>query len=82
MPQRVQDDHARSFYALEAAREAWSIRELERQIASLLFERLAKSSNQEKVLALARHGHEVATPADVIKDPVVLEFLNLPERHT
>ncbi len=79
---RVTNPTARAFYEIEAAREGWSTRELERQIGSLLFERLAKSRDKEQVLALAREGHEVTVPIDVIKDPFVLEFLNLPERHT
>jgi predicted nuclease of restriction endonuclease-like (RecB) superfamily len=78
---KVENADARGFYEIEALREAWSARELERQIASLLFERLTKSRNKEKVLALARKGHEVTLPRDVIKDPFVLEFLDLPERH-
>jgi predicted nuclease of restriction endonuclease-like (RecB) superfamily len=55
---------------------------LERQIASFLFERLANSRDKEKVLALAKKGQEVTVPRDVIKNPFVLEFLDLPERHT
>lgn len=77
---RVTNPTARAFYEIEAARESWASRELERQIASLLFERLAKSRDKEKVLALARRGHEVEVPADVLKDPFVLEFLGLDER--
>ena len=77
---RVTNPTARAFYEIEAVRESWSSRELERQIASLLFERLAKSRDKEKVLALARRGHEVGVPADVLKDPFVLEFLGLDER--
>lgn len=77
---RVTNPTARAFYEIEAARESWSSRELERQIASLLFERLAKSRDKNKVLALARRGHEVEVPADVLKDPFVLEFLGLDER--
>jgi predicted nuclease of restriction endonuclease-like (RecB) superfamily len=77
---RVSNATARAFYEIEAAREGWSSRELERQVASLLFERLAKSRNKEKVLALARSGHQVESPADVLKDPFVLEFLGLGER--
>jgi predicted nuclease of restriction endonuclease-like (RecB) superfamily len=77
---RVANPTARAFYEIEAARESWASRELERQIASLLFERLAKSRDKEKVLALARRGHEVEAPADVLKDPFVLEFLGLDER--
>lgn len=78
---KVDNVTARAFYEIEAAREAWSSRELERQISSLLFERLAKSRDKEKVLALAKQGQEVMVPRDLFKDPVVLEFLDLPERH-
>ena len=77
---RVTNPTARAFYEIEAARESWVSRELERQIASLLFERLAKSRDKDKVLALAKKGHEVTQPRDVIKDPFVLEFLGLDER--
>jgi predicted nuclease of restriction endonuclease-like (RecB) superfamily len=77
---RVSNPAARAFYEIEAVREGWSSRELERQIASLLFERLAKSRNKKKVLALARRGHQVDGPADVLKDLFVLEFLDLAER--
>jgi len=76
----VPDPSTRSFYAHEAANAGWSSRELERQIASLLYERLAASRDKDGVLALARSGQEIATPKDVIRDPVVLEFLGLPER--
>jgi predicted nuclease of restriction endonuclease-like (RecB) superfamily len=77
---RVSTLSARAFYEIEAARESWSSRELERQIASLLFERLAKSRDKAKVLSLARRGQQVRVLADVMKDPVVLEFLELDER--
>ena len=76
----VEDPTARAFYEVEAAREGWSSRELERQVASLLFERLARSRDRKKVRALARHGHRLESPVDVIKDPFVLEFLGLDER--
>jgi predicted nuclease of restriction endonuclease-like (RecB) superfamily len=71
---------ARAFYEIEAAREGWASRELERQVASLLFERLARSRDKKKVMALARSGHQVETPSDVLKEPFVLEFLGLDER--
>jgi predicted nuclease of restriction endonuclease-like (RecB) superfamily len=77
---RIANPTARAFYEVEAARESWSSRELGRQIASLLFERLAKSRNKEKVLELARRGQSVEAPSDVMKDPFVLEFLGLEER--
>jgi hypothetical protein len=65
----VENPTARAFYEIEAARECWSVRDLERQISALLFERLASTRDREKVLALARQGQQVALPADVIKDP-------------
>ena len=77
---RVQKPDARAFYEIEAGRESWSTRELERQIGALLYERLAKSRDKEKVLALAKEGQRVAEPRDVLKDPLVLEFLELQER--
>jgi predicted nuclease of restriction endonuclease-like (RecB) superfamily len=76
---RVTNATARSFYEIEAAREAWSTRQLERQIAAQLFERLANSRDPDRVLALAREGQQVSKPSDVIKDPFVLEFLDLRE---
>lgn len=79
---RVQDERARAFYEIEAVKESWSVRELERQVASLLFERLAKSRGKEEVLALANHGQTVVAPQDVIKDPFVLEFPDLKEEPT
>lgn len=78
---KVTNPGARSFYEIEAAREGWSSRELERQVASLLFEQLAKSRDKEKVLDLARRGHELDGPSDVLKNPFVLEFLGLHERN-
>ena len=77
---RVTRPEARAFYEIEAARECWSVRELERQIGALLFDRLTKNRAPEEVRALARHGQEIAKPSDVIKDPFVLEFLDLGDR--
>jgi hypothetical protein len=77
---KVTNDNARAFYEIEAAREGWSSRELERQVGSLLFERLARSRDKQKVLAQARRGAQPESPADVIKEPFVLEFLGLDER--
>lgn len=76
---KVESAQARSFYEIESIKNHWSSRELERQINSLLFERLAKSRDQKGVIALARKGQEIQTPKDAIKDPFVLEFLNIPE---
>ena len=76
---KVARREARDFYEIEAVKSAWSARQLERQIASLLFERLAKSRDKQSVLALASEGLVPTQPADLIKDPYVLEFLDLPE---
>ena len=76
------DSDKRSFYEKETINAGWSVRELRRQIESSLFERLLLSSgdsNREKVLSLALKGNEIATPADIIRDPYVFEFLGLPE---
>lgn len=76
---RAARPEARAFYEIEAIRSAWSVRELQRQMASLLYDRLAKSKDKKGLLRLATHGQEVMQPLDVLKDPVVIEFLDLPE---
>ncbi len=75
---RVEKAEARQFYEVEAVNARWSTRELERQVHSLLFERLALSRDKEGVMALALKGQEVQQPADLVKDPYVLEFIGLP----
>ena len=72
--------NASAFYEIEAINNAWSVRELSRQISSLLFDRLAKECRDKKrLMRLALQGQEVARSIDVLKDPMVLEFLSLPE---
>ncbi|GAB2711093.1 PDDEXK nuclease domain-containing protein [Comamonas sediminis] len=75
----VSNLQARSFYEVEAQQGSWGVRELKRQIASGLFERLALSRSKDEVRALAQVGQMLAKPADVIKNPYVLEFLDLPD---
>lgn len=70
-----------SFYTKQCQHERWSVRELKRQMKSSLFERLALSKDKEGVLKLAKEGHIVENPEDLIKDPFVLDFLNIPEQH-
>lgn len=77
----VSDDQARSFYEKECVANKWSYRELDRQINSLLFERLALSRDKKGILKLAAKGQSIARPRDMIKDPYILEFLGLPEKH-
>jgi predicted nuclease of restriction endonuclease-like (RecB) superfamily len=76
---RVDNAAARSFYEIEAIKQAWPARGLERQINSLLYERLALSKDKKGLLRLAARGQEVQKPADVFKDPMVMEFVGLPE---
>ena len=75
---RVEKPAARSFYEIEAIQNHWAARELERQINSLLYERLALSRDKKGLLRLARKGQEIQGPLDVFKDPLVLEFLKIP----
>ena len=78
----ISDADKRSFYEKEAINSGWSVREMKRQIATSLYERLLLSdgkTNKETVLALAQHGIEMTTPSDIIKDPYVFEFLGIPE---
>ena len=76
---KIDDDLERSFYEKQAVNEKWGVRELQRQIDSSLFLRLAVSRDKEGILALANQGIEIQKPEDVIKDTYTLEFLNLPE---
>ena len=75
----ISDDLARSFYEKQCEKESWSVRELKRQRNSGLFERLALSKDKKGVLELARSGQVVETGKDLVKDPYVFEFLNIPE---
>jgi predicted nuclease of restriction endonuclease-like (RecB) superfamily len=70
----------RRFYEIEAAANQWSVRELQRQIASSLYERLALSRDKEEIRRLATDGQLVEKAADLIKNPLVLEFHDLAER--
>ena len=74
---KLEKPDARGFYETEAVNSNWSTRELERQINSLLFERLALSRDKKGILELAQKGQEIIHPMDLIKDPFVLEFVGL-----
>ena len=75
----VSDPEARRFYEIEAAENGWSVRELKRQLDSSLYQRLALSRDKHEVRRLAREGQVLEKASDLIKDPVVLEFLGLEE---
>ncbi len=76
----VADPDSRRFYEIEAAENGWSVRELKRQLGSSLYERLALSRDKDEVRRLASEGQVVEKASDLIKDPVVLEFLGLEEK--
>ena len=73
----VDNPEARSFYEIEAYKQQWSTRYLQRQIGSGLYERLALSRDKDKVMRLATEGQVVEKPSDIIKDPLVLELCGL-----
>lgn len=77
---RIDNDDEKSFYEIETAHGHWSVRELQRQIDSGLFERLALSKNKKKVKQLAAKGQIIERPEDVLKTPYILEFLGLDEK--
>lgn len=79
---RISNLEERHFYEIETYKNNWSVRELNRQFDSALYERLALSKNKEKVIELSNKGQIIDKPMDAIKDPYVLEFLNLKEDNT
>ena len=74
---QISDPDKREYYELEAVNEGWTGRQLERQINSMLYERLLLSNDKESVLAVARKERTPESPQEIIKDPMVLEFLGL-----
>jgi len=80
----VKNERARAFYETEALRCGWSVRQLDRQIASQFYERTAMSKNKVSMLKkgeIAQAGDAV-TPEEAIKDPYVLEFLDLKDEYS
>jgi predicted nuclease of restriction endonuclease-like (RecB) superfamily len=80
----VKNPEARSFYETEALRSGWSVRQLDRQIGSQFYERIALSQNKAAMLekAEASEPSDLVTPEEAIKDPFVLEFLNLKDEYS
>ncbi|MDR2964138.1 MAG: PDDEXK nuclease domain-containing protein [Bacteroidales bacterium] len=68
------------FYTKQCEKENWSVRELKRQMKSMLFHRLALSKDKKGVLAIAEKGAEIQKPEDIIKEHFVFEFLGIPEQ--
>jgi predicted nuclease of restriction endonuclease-like (RecB) superfamily len=73
----IDNEKKREFYIAEAAKNNWSARQLERQVNSQLFERLLLSNDVEAVLKVAREEQLPTDAKEIIKDPMVLEFLGL-----
>lgn len=77
---RIDNKAERDFYEKEAENSNWSLRELKRQFDSSLYERLALSKDKDEVKKLSAQGIIIEKPADIVKDPYILEFLGLPEQ--
>ena len=76
---KIEEENKRNFYLHECINSKWSVRELQRQRDSLLYERLTLSSNKDKVLELSKEGQVLRESKDLVKDPFVLEFLDIKE---
>lgn len=76
----ISDKDKREYYELEAANNCWTARQMQRQINSMLYERLLMSNDKEAVLAMARKERMPEKPQEIIKDPMVLEFLGLEKK--
>ena len=70
-----------NFYVKQCEIEGWSVRELKRQMQSMLFHRLALSKDKEQVLKLSQEGQQVQKPEDILRDPYVFDFVGLPEKY-
>lgn len=79
---KIDDPLERSFYEKQAENENWGVRELKRQRGSLLFQRLALSTDKDSVMKLALEGQIIEKPEDILKEPFVFEFTGLPQLPT
>ena len=77
---RIKNEIERQFYEIESFQNQWSVRELERQFNTGLFERLAMSKNKSEIMRLAKEGQVIEQPKDLIKDSLILDFLGLESR--
>ena len=76
---KIDDPLERSFYEKETETEHWGVRELKRQMKSMLFHRLALSTDKEEVLRLAKEGEIIERPEDILREPYVFESTGLPQ---
>lgn len=78
---KCSNDEGARFYQQMSVNENWSVRELRRQMDTALFERVALSKNPKGIMKLMKKGPVIEEAADIIRDPYVLEFLNIPENY-
>jgi predicted nuclease of restriction endonuclease-like (RecB) superfamily len=76
---RIKNEKERRFYEIEAEKQQWTVDDLKRQYHSSLYERLALSRNKDEVMRLANEGHTIEKPRDILKNPLILDFLDLEE---
>jgi len=76
---RIEDLSERQFYEIESVNNHWSLRELQRQYDSALYQRLALSKDKQGIINLSKKGQTIEKPEDAIKDPFIIEFTGLPE---
>jgi len=76
---RIKNEDERHFYEIEAKKQQWTHKWLQRQYGSSLYERLALSRNKDEVLRLANQGQPMERPRDMLKNPLILEFLGMEE---
>ena len=76
---KIEDDVKRNFYMHECINSNWNVRELARQRSTLLYERVYNAKDKNKILEISNKGFIVNEPKDIIKDPFVLEFLDIKE---
>lgn len=76
---KIEDEQERSFYLQECENEHWGVRELKRQMNSMLFHILSLSKSKQEVLSLSKQGQIIEKAEDVVKDPYIFEFVGLPE---
>ena len=76
---KIDDESKRNFYMNECINSNWDVRELQRQRTTLLYERISNSKDESKLLELSIKGHNIYENKDIIKDPFVLEFLDIKE---
>lgn len=77
---RIENEEERNFYEIESTQNNWTVKQLERQFNTGLYERILLSNDKKKIKELSIKGQVISKPQDIIKEPLVLEFLGLKEK--